>query len=540
VFSTGFAHDLYLHVTGGQPRDDIPLVADAFKGGLVVAPSTDRRALPSPSTESGPPPTNDGSDRAVSKDPSDPSAPHTPVSGTIVGYWGFDTFTGPTLPLQDFQGTGWKLSSDVVLIAGRENHLNLASTGTACIENITVERPSGRTVDVKWKDADKASIVDVTLSLKSVDPGAIHLHVRQFGSTEVASVTAQTFSEPAQLASLNLHAGDTNATLSGTNLDQVRQITLNELVFAPAGSPVTNPSNSSHGDSSQTLALSLAPGAQPPKVNPGEKLTAHVELRDGRRLTVPVSVASSRLELTMLNKSIGLPPGSPIHLANADDLPLDQHLTFSLRSKEPFPRNGQIEIAGQDESLRTSLTVSSGALVMQNSHTILGTFDPLKAFGTSAFGPLKLRALGPDGTPGDWIPLATLVRLPTLDSVHCPSDASAGCTLSGSSLYLVDTLSITPDFANPIDVPEGFVGNTLNLPRPPKTGFYMKLRDDPDSANLVSLAPQIQRGEKPVPPPAATAPAPATPAPTPTQPPAPSPSDSAAPTPPQQQAPQTR
>jgi hypothetical protein len=519
VFSTGFAHDLYLHVTGGQPREDIPLVADAFKGGLVVAPSTDRRALPSPSTESGPPPTNDGSDRSVSKNPSDPSAPHTPVSGTIVGYWGFDTFTGPTLPLQDFQGTGWKLSSDGVLIAGRENHLSLASTGTACIENVTVERPSGRTVDVKWKQAERASIVDVTLSLKSVDPGAIHLHVRQFDSSEVASVTTQTFSEPAQLASLNMHAGDTNATLVGTSLDQVRQVTINDMVFTPGGSPVTAQSSSSHGDSSQTLPLSLAPGVQSPKVNPGEKLTAHVSLRDGRNLTVPVSVASSRLELTMLNKSIGQPPGSPIHLANADDLPLDQHLTFSLRSKEPFPRDGQIEIADKDETLHTSLTVSSGALVMQNSHTILGTFDPLKAFGTSAFGPLRLRALGPDGTPGDWIPLATLVRLPTLDSLHCPADTTASCTLSGSSLYLLDAVSVTPDFATPIDVPEGFVGNTLTLPRPPKTGFFIKLRDQPESANLVNLPVQIQRGPQPAPVPnPPTAPSAAQPAPAPADP----------------------
>jgi hypothetical protein len=504
VFSTSFAHDLYLHVTGGQPRPDIPLIADAFKGGLVVTPAQDRKALPSPSTDPTPALT-DKSDQSVSKDPSDPNAPHTPVSGTIVGYWGFDPFTGPTLPLQDFSGTGWKLSSDGVLIAGRENHLNLASTGTACIDTIAVERPSGRRVDIQWKQSEKASIVDVTLSLKSVDPGSIHLNVRQFGDSEVASVTAQTFSEPAQLASLNLHAGDNNATLSGTSLDQVRQVTVNDVVFNPVGSPT---SSSSHGEISQTLALSLAPNTQAPTLTPGDKITAKVALRDGRNLTVPVKVASSRLEMTFLNKTISQSAGSPIHLANADDLPISQQITFSLRSKEPFPRNGQIEIAGADEALHTSLTVASGSLVLQNSHTVLGTFDPLKAFGTSAFGPVRLRALGADGTPGDWIPLATLVRLPTLDSLHCPPDAAAPCTLTGSSLYLVDALSVTPDFATPIDVPEGFVGNILNLPRPPKTGFYLKLRDEPDSANLVSLAPQIQRGPQPAP--ASPVPTPAT------------------------------
>jgi len=526
VFSTSFAHDLYLHVTGGQPRPDIPLVADAYKGGLVVTSAQDRKALPSPDT---PPAITEHSDQSVSKDPTDPNAPHTPVSGTIVGYWGFEPFTGPTLPLQDFPGVDWKLSSEGVLIAGRENHLNLASTGTACIDTITVERPSGKRVDVPWKQSEKVSVVDVTLSLKSVDPGSIHLNVRQFGDSEVASVTAQTFSEPAQLASLDLHAGDSNATLSGTSLDQVRQVTVSDVVFNPSGSPAAT---SSRGEVTQTLSLSLAPNTPAPKLNPGDKLTARVALRDGRNLTVPVNVASSRLAVTLLNKNISQ-SASPIHLANADDLPISQQITFSLRSKEPFPRNGQIEIAGADEALHTSLTVSSGSLVLQNSHTVLGTFDPLKAFGTSAFGPVRLRALGSDGTPGDWIPLATLVRLPTLDSLHCPPDASAPCILTGSSLYLVDTLSITPDFAAPIDVPEGFVGNTLSLPRPPKTGFYLKLRDEPDSANLVSLAPQIQRGPQPTP-----APAPTTP-PAPATTPAPAPADpaaSASPQPPDHQA----
>ena len=503
VFSTGFAHDLYLHVTGGTPRPDIPLVADAYKGGLVVASAQDRKPLPSPSDAPGPPVT-DKTDQNVPKAPSDPNAPHTPVSGTIVGYWGFEPFTGPTLPLQDFPGMSWKLSSDGVLIAGRENHLSLGSTGTACIDTITLERPSGRHVDVQWKQSDKPSTVDVSLSLKSVDPGAIHLNVHQFGNSEIASVTTQTFSEPAQLAGLNFHAGDANATLSGTSLDQVQQVTINDLVFTPSDSPVAVPPSASHSEASQTLSLTLPPNTPPPALKTGEKLTARVALRDGRNLTVPVSIASSRLEITLLNKNISQPEGSPIHLANPDDLPISQQVTFSLRSKEPFPRNGQIEIADADETLRTSLTVSSGALVLQNSHTVLGTFDPLKAFGTSAFGPVRLRALGPDGTPGDWIPLATLVRLPTLDSLHCPPDTAAPCTLTGSNLYLVDALSTTSDFAAPIDVPEGFVGNTLNLPRPPKTGFYLKLRDEPESSNLVSMAPQIERGPRSAPPPAQT------------------------------------
>jgi hypothetical protein len=47
----------------------------------------------------------------------------------------------------------------------------------------------------------------------------------------------------------------------------------------------------------------------------------------------------------------------------------------------------------------------------------------LKAFGPSASGPLRLRAVAPDGTAGDWLPLATLVRLPTLTALTCPASA---------------------------------------------------------------------------------------------------------------------
>jgi hypothetical protein len=133
--------------------------------------------------------------------------------------------------------------------------------------------------------------------------------------------------------------------------------------------------------------------------------------------------------------------------------------------------------------------VASGNLILQNPHTLLVTLDPLSAFGTSAFGPLRLRAISPDGTTGDWLPLVTLVRLPTLKELHCPSDATQSCTISGSALYLVDSVSADPTFADPTTVPEGFIGDTLTLPRPtnPKTGFYLRLRDDPSAINSVTL-----------------------------------------------------
>jgi len=523
VFSTGFAHDLVLHVNGGSPRADIPLTADPFKGGLVLVSAPERKPLPTEGDEAKP-----KTEASGPKPPTDPGAPNTPVTGTITGYWGFDPFTGPTLPLQDVPGTGWKLATDSVLIAGRDNHLTLTSTGTACIDSITFERGTGRQAEAHWQHSEKPNVVDVTLSLKSVDPGNIHLDVHQYGSTTTAAVTAQTFSEPAQLSALTLHAGDTSATLTGTSLSQVRQVTLNDLIFAPSGEPTSTQASPSANQHSESLILSLPNSTPAPNTHLGDHLTAHVALRDGRTLSLPVTVDAARPAVTLLNRNVSQVSPSPIHLANPDNLPVNDKLTFSLRSSAPFPRNSQIEIASVDGSLHTSLTVSSG-LVLQNSHTVLGTFDPLKAFGTSAFGPIHLRAIAPDGTPGDWIPLATLVRLPTLQDVRCPSDPAAPCTLTGSDLYLVDSVAPDAGFTNPVDVPEGFVGNTLSLPRPPKTGFYLKLRDEPNSANVVNMPVQIQRGA-PAPQPAAAPPPPPPPSSEPA--PAPAPTDPATSTPP--------
>jgi hypothetical protein len=86
--------------------------------------------------------------------------------------------------------------------------------------------------------------------------------------------------------------------------------------------------------------------------------------------------------------------------------------------------------------------------------------------------------------------------------------------MSGTDLYLVDSISNDASFANPVQVPEGFVGNTLSVPRPPRSGFYLKLKDEPDSENMVVMPVQIQRAPQPpqpvAAPPATPSPAPST------------------------------
>ena len=484
VFSTSFAHDLVLHIDSPAPGIDIPLTPDAFRGGLVLAPSSKRKALPL--STATPDQSSTGTTAATPAAVPATPLPNT-ITGTIKGFWGFDAFTGPTVQLQDTPGRDWRLADNDILIAGRENHLSLTSTGTACIQTITLDSDAGKQIETQWNLADKPNLVDVKVPLQSFVPGALHLTIHQFGEPQADIVAAQTYSEPARLTALQLFAGDTTATLTGASLDQVKDMTISGLIYAPVpfAPDSAPPDNSATPNSS--LRLTLPANTPAPKFRPGDKLTASFTLKDGRNLSLPVTVAPPRPSVTILSKSGTQTAPSPIRLADQDDLPVNQQLTFSLRSASPFPRTGTIEIINADETLRTVLSVASGTLVLQNPRTMLATLDPLKTFGTSAYGPLRLRAVMPDGIAGDWLPFVTLVRLPSLKDLHCPADTTGACTLTGADLYLVDSISTDAEFTTPTDVPEGFVGTSLSLPRPAKTGFYLRLRDDPTVVNTVVM-----------------------------------------------------
>ena len=148
---------------------------------------------------------------------------------------------------------------------------------------------------------------------------------------------------------------------------------------------------------------------------------------------------------------------------------------------------------------------------------MLGNLHPMKSFGPSAFGPIRLRAVAPDGTTGDWLPLTTLVRLPTITGLRCPVAAPpagsapaisgsaapadgpvvpglpapalppAPCALTGSGLYFIDSIATDAAFTNAVHVPPGFVGSSLAVPPPTGAVYYLRLRDDPATTDTVTL-----------------------------------------------------
>jgi hypothetical protein len=598
VYSTGLAHDLVLHINypadaknGPAEQQDIPLSADAYRGGLVLGTIPKRHALPQPGfAASGSTPASKAAE-ATPVSASSTSAPDpasevqltgAELTGTIKGFWGFDPFTGPVMPLEETPGKDWKLSGDDPVIAGKDQHLLISSTGTACIQSITLEpsageheakqdnkpdsKPDSKPDKETWKSAEKLNEVDVKLDVPAHDAGAMHLAIRQFGDPKPVTVSLVSYSPPAKLDALSFHAGDTTAILTGTSLDEVRQVDFGGLVFKPAQHG-TNPVPQPNGKAE--LRLTLAADAQAPKLPVGESLSAAVALNDGRTLDLPVTVEAPRPMISILGKADVPPDNAPrtpfrIRLDSQNDLPVANALMFSLKTAQPFPRAGKVEIASPDDSLHTalSLTDPNPSLILESPDTLLGTLQPLKAFGPSAFGPVHIRAVAPDGTTGEWLPLVTLVRLPTFTSLSCPvapapppaprpkssrvsavltaaaaapaadsdaspampeaaatkpqaaasapepaasaapgaataqtpaPDASAAaaalpsCTLSGSSLYFVDSIATDEAFTNPTRVPEGFVGSSLEVPPPTGAAYYLRLRDDPSTVTTVIL-----------------------------------------------------
>jgi hypothetical protein len=125
--------------------------------------------------------------------------------------------------------------------------------------------------------------------------------------------------------------------------------------------------------------------------------------------------------------------------------------------------------------------------MLADSKTAIGMVEPLARFGSSAFGPVQARAVSADGVTGDWLPLGTLVRLPGFKELHCPRAVAKPCTLTGTNLFLAAFIGATPELDNATDVPPDFTGTQLSVPHPASGVLYLKLRDDPETVQTLTL-----------------------------------------------------
>jgi hypothetical protein len=457
VFSTNLAHDFVLHVWSKSGASlDLPAKADATRGGFVVDTTS------------------------VKGEALDPQA-----SGTLRGRWGFEPFEGPTFHLRTAHSAAWTVASvdPAALVVGREDMLHLHSDAVACVEDVSVEDQHGK----KLKPTQKLVSPDelqVEVSLQDVTPGPLTLRVKQFGLAKPDEVALHTYSEAGHLDSFTIDAGDHQGVVKGTRLDEVASLEINGIHFEPAGLK--------RAGNEDELEVSAPASADLGGLRSDEKQTAHVSLKDGRVLDLAATVQPPRPRLVLISKNIqpdAAAISSAIHLEGQDELPQNAQLSFSLKTQVPqtFPRDEKIEIATEDESVHVLLSIADGTLTLQDSQTVLASLDPLKSVGPSAFEPLRFRPVGANGEKGDWQPLVTLVRLPTLKELRCPDASDEQCALQGTGLYLLDSVSTDAQFQQTTPVPDGFAGSTLSVPHPIGTELYVKLRDDRAAINKVTL-----------------------------------------------------
>ena len=471
IFATELGHRYVLHVaTKSGAGFELPAEPDAARGGFVIET------------------------KVTHFQPWDGE-----VTATIRGIWGFRPFEGPHYRLRAARPGQWVVASKdaSALIVGREDTLHIQSADACCVHEVVMYDRDGKDVTLPWK-VSKPDELEVKVPLQSATAGSLKMFVNKYGLREPDEISLHTFAEAGRLDSLTIYAGDSDAVLKGTRLDQVESVELAGIVF--------HPGTVSRANQHDELKLTTQDSSAKTRLEAGQISTARVTLKDSRTLDLNVTVSVPRPRLTLLSKSVQLEDTDPppmIHLGNPDELPQDGRLNFFLKAQVPetFAPSTKVEVATADESFHVLLTVKDGNLTLQDAKTVFAVLDPMKLLGPSAFGPLKFRAVSADGAEGDWQPLVNLVRMPELKAVRCTSPPKTErrvavdqaelpdtqCTLTGDKLFLIDAISADPEFTSPVTVPDGFIEASLSLSVPRGKGVYIKLRDDPSTIDTVVM-----------------------------------------------------
>jgi hypothetical protein len=468
VFATQMASGLVLHVEANDKDKasnvDIPVKADPSAGGLLL-------------TETA------------------PLLAEADVNAELRGKWGFDEWKGPRFRLHSAQPGKWVLGAgeQLALVVGREDKLRLEGDSSLCMDHVEMQSEHGKPLKLAWTSA-KDEALEVSVPLKDAAPGAVNLAIYQHGLEKPQLLTVKSYAEAASLDRLTLSAGETNATLEGTRLDEVAKARLDGIELKPDGLNRV-------GDKDE---LEMSASGSTAGLVPGKRYVAKVELEDGREASVAATVILPRPAVTLLSKGTqeeATATPSPVHLSSADDLPIDQRLVFFLKTRVPasFPRTEKVEVGAVDGSFKTVLTLADGSLMLEDATTAIGMVEPLARFGSSAFGPLEARVTSSDGLAGDWLPLGTLVRLPGFKELHCPRNPAKACTLMGTNLFLAESIGASPELDNATAIPADFTGTQLSVPHPANNLLYLKLRDDPTTVQTLTLPvlPTIPGGNAP-------------------------------------------
>ncbi len=447
LYATGFARDMTLRFkTKAGESIDLPVKADPLRGGIVLPQL-----------------------------PAEDIALNPVVDATLHGYWGFDPFAGPRFRVQNGHLASWRAPQRAALIVGRDNELKLNGGAAACVEAVSFGYGSKPPGPVEWKPNGPQSL-SMTLPLHKARAGSATLQVSQYGQRDPVRVPLKLFEEASRIDGFVLHAGDRSGVLKGTRLDQVAKLKLDRIVFAPG--------DLERVESADQLAMTSAADGLTDRLEPGQQMVAKVELKDGRTLSLPVTVASLRPRVALADRNVEPLSGSlPVALSVPSDgvVPHGATMAFSIRAEGETRFRGReaVEIATEDGSSAVTVKMGNG-LTMVDSQVLVARLDVSKELGASAFGPLRFR-LVKDGVHGDWQPLANLVRLPRLGAITC-GETPPSCTLAGADLFLIHSVASDAGFSDAVQIPHGYTGTRVSIPRKPSGGLFMRLRDAPQVA----------------------------------------------------------
>jgi hypothetical protein len=451
IFSTPYARAVKLALkTASGETIDLPLEARADRGGYVL-------------TGGDAPPAFKGT-----------------VQGHLYGRWGFDRFEGPDFMVQMPDAGGWTVEGDsAALVVGRDNGLVLKGGAPACVESVMLRQGDGVPQAVDWKVQGRDALA-LTVPLTDRKPGALSIEVKYQGMAQPSAIALRSYAQASRLDGLLLHAGDKAALLSGQRLDQVDSVDVNGLSLRPDGL--------TRDGAVDRLRLVAQGDAVAPDA--GSEATARVKLRDGRNVSLAVTVARARPQIGLLSKdiSLGAPPvnGKALTLNGDNLLPDNGQLVFSVQAGEgtKLRASDAIEVAPVEDGAPIRLTAANG-LRLESPKVMVATLDP-KAMAPSLFGPLRFRLLR-GGEVSDWQPLVTLARLPRIEAVACAAKAD-GCTITGRDLFLIDAVGATPTLDQAAQVAHGYTGSALKAPAPQDGNLYLRLRDAPDSVVTLPAA----------------------------------------------------
>ncbi len=468
VFSTAFAHDMQLQVrTADGGSVELPAHADATRGGYVI------------DTHGFEPRTLGETSEAL-----------------LHGAWGFNPYEGPRFHLSNARTQGWTIAAEDAdsVIVGRLSTVHLHAEDSTCLERVMLRDPAGKEQRIDWK-LSKPGELELALPLQDSPPGTLTLMLEQYGGVPAQSLSLQGFADTGHFTGFSLHAGDAQGILRGGRLDEVASLRLNDAEFLP-GELMTR-----HGADELPMVAGEAQKQALGALQPGRTLTARITLKNGRGVKLPVTVEPPRPRVAMLGLHVesAASSSSGIALAGNSEVPQDARLTFSVRTQWPltFAADEAIEVASADEAFSVTLSQTNGGLRLEDRHVAVAMIEPARVFGPSAFGPLQFRVVQ-GGAMGDWQPLATLVRLPALAELQCPSSEDRACRLSGADLYLLGDVASDAGFGNPVTIPDGFPGPALPVPHPVNGRLYIRLRDDPSVVHSLELAVRPMPDDDPV------------------------------------------